>query len=539
MSIPASSSGREGLDARTLQPVDVPSDPVEVEVDSTINELRSAELRYRALVEQIAAITYTEVDDPESATGTKTTFISPQSATILGYTPEELLSDETLWDRIIHPEDLERVLLHEKEVDDTGEPFLTEYRMHDRAGNIHWFRDEARLVEDEETGDHFWQGVMVDITEQKQALEQMRLAEERYRTLVETVPAVVFIDRIDEYATNIYTSPQSTVILGYTPEDWAADPALWKKIIHPDDIQWVSAIHGDPGRQYLFDEVYRMYAKDGRLVWVRDVAVSITGVDGQIYSHGFLLDVTAQKVAEHSLTEALEREHAIAQQLREMDELKNTLLHAISHDLKSPLTAILGVASTLSNPELDLTDDERRTFLRGLVDRAHRMDQMLTDLLDLERLDRGLIEPNRAPTDIAELCRIVVAHCDAVLIRPVVILAGGVIAEVDSAKVERIVENLLINAARHTPGNTRIIVRAERIEGGIEIAVDDEGPGVPDELKARIFQPFERGGELAERGPGMGIGLSLVARFAEMHGGRAWVEDRPAGGASFHVYLPG
>ena len=115
--------------------------------------------------------------------------------------------------------------------------------------------------------------------------------------------------------------------------------------------------------------------------------------------------------------------------------------------------------------------------------------------------------------------------------------AVPVVVAVDPAKVERVVENLLTNAIKHTPEGTSVQLRVRPRDEGVLISVDDEGPGVPDDLKQAVFEPFLRGPE--PRSPGTGIGLALVARFAELHGGKAWVEDRPGGGASFRVWLPG
>jgi signal transduction histidine kinase len=123
--------------------------------------------------------------------------------------------------------------------------------------------------------------------------------------------------------------------------------------------------------------------------------------------------------------------------------------------------------------------------------------------------------------------------------RHIELTSEGLIVNVDAAKVERIVENLLANAARHTPAGTPLWIRVtgER-GGGVLIAVDDAGPGVPDDMKDAVFEPFRQGDGGPNPSPGVGVGLSLVARFAELHGGSAWVEDRPGGGASFRVYLP-
>ena len=119
----------------------------------------------------------------------------------------------------------------------------------------------------------------------------------------------------------------------------------------------------------------------------------------------------------------------------------------------------------------------------------------------------------------------------------VAVAADHVLAAIDRPKVERILENLLSNAAKYTPPDTPIRLRVDRTDSGVLLCVDDRGPGVADDIKAAIFEPFHRG-DHADRAPGTGIGLTLVARFSELHGGRAWVEDRLGGGSSFRVFLP-
>jgi len=114
----------------------------------------------------------------------------------------------------------------------------------------------------------------------------------------------------------------------------------------------------------------------------------------------------------------------------------------------------------------------------------------------------------------------------------------SVMQAVDPAKVERIVENLLANAVRHTPSGATIWISLVPEDDGVLLTVEDDGPGVDPALAETIFEPFLQGPDAPQHAPGVGVGLTLVRRFAELHGGRAWLEPRPGGGASFRVHLP-
>jgi signal transduction histidine kinase len=174
--------------------------------------------------------------------------------------------------------------------------------------------------------------------------------------------------------------------------------------------------------------------------------------------------------------------------------------------------------------------------IENLFAQARRLERLLADLLDLDRLRHGFVRPRFTPTDIASLVeQVVAAHQDHV--HPIALRTELAHAAVDAPKVERIVDNLIVNALRHTPAGTKIAVRVEPDDGGVVIAVDDRGPGVAREDRDAIFEIFHRA-DGAGQTAGTGIGLALVAQFTALHGGRAWVQENPGGGSSFRVFLP-
>jgi PAS domain S-box-containing protein len=370
--------------------------------------------------------------------------------------------------------------------------------------------------------------------------ERLRAAETKYRNLVEQVPAVVYVDDVDDLSTVLYISPQVFRLTGYTQAEHLSHPELWIQRLHNEDRERVLAElketneSGDPWRVE-----YRMIRPDGRVVWVRDEAVLLRDDDGRpMCWQGVLLDVTEERQAEEALRRAYEREREAAERLRALDEMKNTFLAAVSHELRTPLSSVLGYALTLERPEISLPPDQQKELTHRLAINARKLERLLSDLLDLDRLARGVLEPRRRLTDMPRLIAQVIEGTDLGG-HQVVVDVEPVVIQVDAPKVERVVENLLVNASKHTHPDARVWLRIASRDQGVVITVEDEGPGIPDDLKAVVFEPFLQGNGGGDHVPGTGIGLSLVARFAELHGGRAWVEDRSGGGASFNVYIPG
>jgi two-component system sensor histidine kinase KdpD len=318
-------------------------------------------------------------------------------------------------------------------------------------------------------------------------------------------------------------------LTGY-PAEASFAPNFWKTCLHPTDRDRVLAEDERCDRTLEpWRSTHRIIARDGRTVWVRDEAVMVYNDSGEpCFWQGVAMNITDRTMAQLEAT----------RRLAALDELKNTLLTAVSHELRTPLAAILGASLTLERAAGRLSEEATADLLRGLSASARKLDRLLTNLLDLEQLGWGAIPLDRRPFDIAALLHRVAARWRSDSPWPQVCAAATTVW-LDPDKVERIVEELLANTARHTPPDTPVWIRADRQGTGLLLAVDDAGPGVPSQMRAVVFERFRHGATAPTYAPGLGIGLSLVLSLAELHGGTAWVEDRPGGGASFQVTLPG
>jgi PAS domain S-box-containing protein len=501
----------------------------------TEEQLRAAEERYRSLIETIPAATYVDTVDAVS----RAVYMSPQVEQIFGYTPQQWIADPDLWQRGVHPDDLPAVLERIQRLNVDGIPYEAEYRFRRPDGRTVWVLDQAVTIRDEFGAPSFAQGVMFDITERKETEEHLREAEERFRAIVEHVPWAVYLDAPGTSMQTQYVGPQIELVTGIPPEEWKSGPDRWLESVHPDD-------RGGLMESYLvaveaelpWSREYRILHRDGRTIWVHDETTFLHDEAGRpSLIQGVIADITERKLAEEALRDSEQREREAAERLRALDEMKNTFLAAVSHELRSPLTSILGLALTMERAR-EMRDDDRDDLLMRLASNARKLDRLLKDLLDIDRLNRGIVEPQYRVTDVGALARRTVENLEALADRAVIIQVEPIVLAVDPAKVERIVENLLMNAARHTTMDRRIWLRVEPHDGGVLIAVEDDGFGVPEGLRSAVFEPFRQGPSVSSHSPGTGIGLSLVGRFADLHGGRAWVVDRDGGGASFRVFLP-
>lgn len=368
---------------------------------------------------------------------------------------------------------------------------------------------------------------------------------ERFHELVESLEAVFW--EADPVTFRFsFLSRRAALVLGGGGD--SPTPRGWGDHVHPEDLgAALAALRAAIAEGGDHNLEYRALGREGETIWLRDVIHVVRDPQqGTAALRGLMVDITQRKRAEQALrrserkhSEAFRREREATQRLRALDDMKNTFLQAVSHDLRTPLTSILGSALTLEQAGTSLASEDSHDLIQRIAANARKLERLLSNLLDVDRLQRGIVTPQRRPTDVGALVQQVVAESELLGGRPLELDLEPVVISIDAAKVERIVENLVANAARHTPAGTPIWVSARAHEGGVLIAVEDAGPGVPQDVREAIFEPFRQAGGGQIPSPGVGVGLSLVARFAELHGGRAWADERPGGGASFKVFLPG
>ncbi|MHA6629883.1 HAMP domain-containing sensor histidine kinase [Pseudonocardia sichuanensis] len=208
----------------------------------------------------------------------------------------------------------------------------------------------------------------------------------------------------------------------------------------------------------------------------------------------------------------------------------------VSHELRSPLTTMANAAAVLRRRRGELAGTAGRA-LDLLLSEVDRFERMVVDLLEISRADQEPGDPPGELVDLGELVRNVL-EVRAEPVPAVEIETPPPLVQGDRRRLDRIVANLLDNADRYAGGAVRVAVR--RRDGRARIEVDDAGPGVPGELRERVFERFARGAQAGQRGQdgGSGLGLALVAQHARRHGGSVRIEDRPGGGARFVVELP-
>jgi two-component system sensor histidine kinase KdpD len=251
-----------------------------------------------------------------------------------------------------------------------------------------------------------------------------------------------------------------------------------------------------------------------------------------------LLEAFAGQVALALERVRLTRQRTQAQLRAETERFRNALLSAISHDLRTPLAAIIGASSTLVGDGLDPV--QRRDLSRDIREGAQRMSELVNKVLEMVRLQAGNVQLKQEWHPLEEVVGSVLHRLKSVLIKhPVAVSLPKELPwlSFDASLIEEVLANLLENAAKYTPPDTPIEIRAAIGEDEVVVEVSDRGPGLPTGSEKQVFEKFYRVQPESNQG-GVGLGLAICLAIVEAHGGRIWAENRPGGGASFKFALP-
>ena len=501
---------------------------------TTERELRAAEERYRSLVERTPAVTY--VWETAASASDAVYFTSPQIEELLGYTAEEWDSGPDRWEESVHPDDRERALAATRRCIAEGVPFVGDYRYIAKDGRTIWVHDEARLYKrDAEGRPWLFHGVMTDITERKHVEEALRQTEERYRTLVEQIPAAMYLDRIDPDGggyTPLYVSPQIETMLGYDRSEWLESTPGWdSRWVHEEDREaLIRATESAVARRESLSVEYRMTTADGHEMWIHEDSQPV-GVDeaGAVLRQGLMYDITERKRAEQMLR------NSEAELQRGLEVLQRT--DAERRQLLAHL--------------LQAENVERERMAEGIED--HSLQHVAALGMRLETLRRNVEDPQQlgALDEMGETVQNAVRRLRHLLVElhpraleqdglgaglrqylnGVKADTGTAFTLIDGSKQElelgtrvvayRIAQEAVGNAVRHAEAS-RLDVTLEDTPGGVQVRIVDDGRG------------FDPGGS----GSPEHVVVASMRERATIAGGRLEISSGPADGTTVEFWLP-
>ncbi|HEX7239820.1 MAG TPA: PAS domain S-box protein, partial [Longimicrobiaceae bacterium] len=410
-----------------------------------------------------------------------------------------------------------------------------------KDGSRFWADVVITAIHDDEGRLRGFGKVTRDVTERRKAEEALRESEERYRTLIEQLPAIIYVASVDEGNPTLFASPQAEALLGYSEEEWRGTPQLWLERIHPDDrerveAEWTAA-HGE-GRRFATE--YRMVTRDGRVLWFRDESVLLRGDDGgPLFIQGVMLDVTERQRAEAELARAKE-------EAERANRAKSEFLSRMSHELRTPMNSILGFAQVLDRAEL--TPEHRRSLGHILKAGRHLL-QLINEVLEIARIESGRqslsLEPVRVGTVLHEAFGLVrpLAEQWGVELEETAWPHGAVYVQADRQRLTQVLLNLLSNAIKYNRpgGRVRLACAPAAAAGGeaprLSVRVEDTGTGIPAGKADQLFTPFARLGAEQTEIEGTGLGLALSQRLTEAMGGTLALESSGPGGSVFRLEL--
>ena len=352
-----------------------------------------------------------------------------------------------------------------------------------------------------------------DITEQKNAEEKIKYSEERFRSLAETLPQMVWVMNGDgemEYASKSWEK--------YSGIDEVAE--AWNYMMHPDDREWLTAFWNEAfakGKGYQHE--VRLKSKEGVYRWFYSVGEPVLDADKKVSKWvGSLTDIHEQKLK---------------------DEKKDEFIGIASHELKTPLTTVKGYLQML---ERSLGDDmtEALLFTRKATQSVNRLSELVGELLDVSKIRLGKLNYNFTTFNFNVMVDSTIENIQITSLTHSIIKSGKISVEVtgDKDRLQQVLINLLTNAIKYSPGVQNVFITVEQENESIKVSVKDFGLGMGKESLKKIFDKYHRIEEHAVHFQGLGIGLFICYEIIQRHNGKLWAESELGKGSTFYFTLP-
>ena len=473
--------------------------------------LVKSEKRFRQLSDLLPQIVF------ETDISGNLTFANQYGFKSFGYSHEDFQSGINIF-ALVAPEDRERIKKRFKEILSGSEAAAREYQGMRKDGGIFPILLHAATILEDGVPIGV-RGIAIDITERKQAEEALKKSEEYFRALTENSSDIIII--LDKKGTITYTSPSIERFAGYKPEELIGKSGF--DFIKPVDLPRAIYDFGKAilTRETIIPNIFRVRHKDGSERILDGLGKNL--LDNPVIA-GFVMntrDITERKQAE------AERERLLAELEAKNRELES-FVYTVSHDLKAPLVSMSGFSSALKKEYENQLAEKGKHYLERIQANVAQMDSLIANLLELSRIGQ-VAEPTEG-IDVAALLREI---RDALAIRLREAGAKLVVQEplptvrADRIRIRQVFVNLIDNAVKFKSAERalRIEVGCRQQSGFHRFHVTDNGIGIPHKYQDQIFAPFQK---LHSEIEGVGIGLALVKKIVEHHGGRVWLESPSA-----------
>ncbi len=487
-----------------------------------VEKLRESKRRLATLMDNLPGMAYRCRNDQDWTME----FMSQGVTELTGYAPEELTVNGIMsYNQVIHTLDRQQVRDEVQKGLTEGRPFQLEYRIQTRSGEERWVWEQGQGIYGADGELLALEGLVTDITERKQtegALKKALLvaedAREKIDSILKSVAGGLFVTDRENRVMMINRLAQ--VWLGLQPQEAIGRPV---ETLLPSEAfcrQLHETIGG--GAEGGSVEFELTNPRSGQVRVVKARTTKVRGEQGKLSGTITTLhDVTRD---------------------RELDRMKTEFISTAAHELRTPLTSVLGFSELLLNAgDIGLDEQQKSDYLRHIFNKANSLKQIADDLLDLGRVQSGqVISLAPAEFDLCSLVGQVVAQYELETGRRFEVAMPEAASELvgDRRKIEQVLENIISNAVKFSPAESRVRISAEVIEERLEVCVADQGDGMTAEQLTRIFDKFYRADASNTALGGLGLGMSIVKTIIEAHHGHIWVESEPGEGTRVTFALP-